>query len=64
MSEQTRCLRCRKNIDGGILCQSCKSELVPFFEAAKDWQLAVELEHAQQLFKRRKRDPDVQFFSH
>ncbi|MBN1117448.1 MAG: hypothetical protein JXA77_09605 [Bacteroidales bacterium] len=52
------CTRCKKLIDEGFLCQSCKSELVPFYEKTNDWQIAYDLEFAQKSFSKYKANYD------
>lgn len=63
MREAKQCLRCRKSLETGILCQTCKSELIPFFEATKDWNLAIEMESAHRSIKRYKPEPDNNNYS-
>lgn len=54
-----RCKRCRKPVNDGPICQTCKSELLKYYEASKDWQMAYEIEKAQQLALRYSNyDPD------
>jgi RNA polymerase subunit RPABC4/transcription elongation factor Spt4 len=56
MGEARKCIRCKRIIEAGTFCQACKSELLQYYEATKDWQMAFELESAQQSF--RKYSPD------
>lgn len=46
-SKVNKCKRCRKPVDGEIICQSCKSELLGNYEASADWSTAFEIEKAQ-----------------
>lgn len=40
------CKRCNMNYTDDIICQSCKNELLNYFEASSDWQMALEIEKA------------------
>lgn len=42
-----KCARCKKNCEG-LICQTCKSELLPYYEKTKDWELALDMELANQ----------------
>lgn len=41
------CKRCRKPVENENLCQSCKNDLLSYFEHTSDWNLALEMESAQ-----------------
>lgn len=56
MVKTEKCLRCSILLEKNFLCQSCKSELLHFYEVTKDWQLAMELELSQQTVRRFKRN--------
>ena len=47
-----KCRRCNKNMTDDIVCTSCKSELINYFEASGDWQTAYEIEKAQLIASR------------
>jgi hypothetical protein len=41
------CKRCNRRLTEGLICQTCKSELINHYEASLDWQLAYDIEKAQ-----------------
>ncbi len=57
-----KCIRCRKETKTEKVCQDCKSDLLPFYEATQDWQLAVEMESQQQYMRRYQKDTDINEF--
>lgn len=58
MARQNKCLRCKKKIESGVICQDCKSALIPFYESAQDWHLAIEMEAQQKYLYRFTSDVD------
>lgn len=53
------CTRCNQHLTHGIICQSCKNELLGHYEATLDWQTAYEIEKAQLIASRYKSDENV-----
>ena len=49
---QGKCKRCNKNLTDDVICTSCKSELIGYYEASGDWQMAFEIEKAQSIASR------------
>lgn len=46
------CKRCKKYVENEEICQSCKNDLLFFYEATSDWTMALDLEAAQKSFFR------------
>ena len=58
MEKKNKCKRCKVTVSNGLLCQSCKSDLLPFFEVTKDWSIACDMESAQFTMQNYRQDYD------
>jgi hypothetical protein len=48
------CKRCNRHTEKETICLACKEELLLFYEATNDWNMALDLEVAQKSFFRYK----------
>lgn len=63
MAKSLKCIRCKREIVVGKVCQDCKSDLIPYYDTTKDWQMACEMESQQQYLRRYQRDTDLNEFA-
>jgi len=53
-----KCCRCKKVIEKDGICQNCKNELLLYYEATNDWQMAFDMELAKESVLRFKNQDD------
>ncbi len=59
MAKCKKCIRCKREIISEKFCQDCKDDLLSFFEATRDWQMAYEMESQQQYLFNLQKDSDI-----
>lgn len=64
MAKRKKCIRCKREISAEKVCQECKNDLLYYYEATRDWQLAFEMESQQQYLRRYQKDTDINEFAH
>jgi hypothetical protein len=59
MVANSKCVRCKKLTRNQDFCQNCKNELLPYFERTHDWQLAYDMEFANERMAQFKSDNEI-----
>jgi lipopolysaccharide biosynthesis regulator YciM len=62
MTSDKKCIRCKKPIHSDDFCQNCKNILLPYFEQTQDWNLAYDMEFANERMARYKLDNELNDF--
>lgn len=63
MAKQIKCIRCKRVIEVDKVCQSCKNDLLYYYEATRDWMLAYELESQERYMSKSRFDSDISEFA-